>query len=486
MMIAWRGNRAARAKDDAMLSRHDMLRASAGIAAAGLLPVPIGAAPADVALFVQLDKRIEAAMARYHVPGVAVGIFYNRREYVRGYGQTNIQKPSTVDENTLFRIGSVTKTFTGTAIMKLAEQGKVELDAPVRTYLPNLQLAEQSVASRVTVRQLLNHSAGWLGDDYASYGEGDDALAKYVAGMRWLRQLTPLGATLAYNNAAVDLAGRVIEVVTGTSYERAVETLVLRPLGLNHSGFFTERLANYTIAASHGVKNGKAVLDAESWNFPRSLNPTGGLISSARDQLRYARFQLAYSAMQKNPGPGGTLSMEVDGVCVTWWQRRTAEGVPVFQHLGSWGGQNADLLLVPSRNFAMSILTNSANGPMVIADVDRSGWALTAFAGLHNPPSITKALSPDVLSTFEGTYSAWTVPPDGSPKKPEKLTVELRRDGGGLRATGDLELSLAFYKKDYVVTTDALGLSKRSDFVRGPDGRVAWYRDNGRIFKRMG
>ncbi len=87
-----------------------MLRSTAGIVAAGLLPVRIGAAPSDEALFARLDERVEAAMERYHVPGVAVGIFYNGREYVRGYGRTNVEKPSTVDGDTLFRIGSVTKT----------------------------------------------------------------------------------------------------------------------------------------------------------------------------------------------------------------------------------------------------------------------------------------------------------------------------------------------------------------------------------------
>jgi CubicO group peptidase (beta-lactamase class C family) len=462
-----------------------MLRATAGMAAAGFMPARIGAASSADALFRELDERIEAAMARYHVPGVAVGIFYQGQEYVRGYGTTDVEHHTAVDGDTLFRIGSVTKTFTGTAIMKLVEKGKVRLDAPVRLYLPDLQLADESVARRVTVRQLLNHSAGWLGDDYATYGTGDDALGDYAAGMRWLKQLTPLGEILAYNNAAVNLAGRVIEVVTKTSYERAVETLVLQPLGLKHSGFFTERLAGNKIAMSHAVKNGHAVLDAASWTFPRSLDPTGGLISSARDQLRYARFHLGYPAMQRDPGPGGTLSIEVDGVCVTWWQRRTAEGVPVFQHMGSWGGQNSDLLIVPARGFAMSILTNSTSGPMVIADVDRSGWALSRFAGLHNPPAAPKALSSQALSAYEGRYHSWVVPPDGSPKKPERLTVELRADGGGLRATGDLELSLAFYRRDYVVTTDAQRLSKRSDFVRGPDGSIAWYRDNGRIFRRV-
>jgi len=469
-----------------MLSRRDMLRVTAGVAAAGALPLRSAAASSDAALFAELDARIESAMQRYRVPGVAVAVFYRGREYARGYGKTNVDRPVAVDGDTLFRIGSITKTFTGTAMMRLVEQRKVSLDAPVRSYLPGLQLADESVARRVTVRQLLNHSGGWLGDDYASYGSGDDALAKYVAGMRALPQLTRLGQILAYNNAAVDLAGRVIEVVTNAPYERAVELLVLRPLRLSHSGFFTDRLTQYPIAQSHDVKKGKPLVDAASWNFPRSLNPTGGLISSARDQLRYAQFHLDYPAMQKDPGPGGTLSFEVDGVCVTWWQRRTAKGVPVFQHMGSWGGQNADLLLVPARGFAMSILTNSTSGPMVIADIDRSGWALSRFAGLHNPPAATRPLPQNTLAQYEGRYEGWAVPPDGSPQKPEKLAVDLRRNGGGLRAAGDLELSLAFYRNDYVVTTDAQGLSKRSDFVRGADGRVAWYRDNGRIFKRVG
>jgi CubicO group peptidase (beta-lactamase class C family) len=463
-----------------------MLRATAGAAAAKIVPQIGGAATSDDPLFRELDRRIQSAMARYHVPGVAVGIVYRGREYVRGYGITNVEHPATVDADTLFRIGSVTKTFTGTAIMRLVEQGKVRLDEPVRTYLPGLKLAEETVAKRVTVRQLLNHSAGWLGDDYATYGSAGDALAKYVAGMRALPQLVPPGQLLAYNNAAVNLAGRVIEVVTQSSYERAVETLVLQPLGLTRSGFFTERFGKWNLTISHDVKNGKAVADAASWVFPRSLNPTGGLISSARDQLRYARYHLGYPAMQRNPGPGGTLSLEVDGVTVTWWQRRTAEGVPVFVHLGSWGGQNADLLLVPSRGFAMSILTNSTTGPMVIADIDRSGWALERFAGLHNPPAARKALSARELREYEGTYVAWIVPPNGSTQKPDKVTVQLQRDGGGLRATGDLVLSLFFYRPDYVVTVDAAGLSKRSDFIRDRNGRVAWYRDNGRIFKRSG
>ena len=145
-----------------------------------------------------------------------------------------------VDADTLFRIGSTTKTFTATAIMRLVEQGKVDLAAPARTYLPNLALADEAAARSVTVRQLLNHSAGWLGDDYGDFGRGDDALARFLAAMKQLPQLTPPGQVLAYNNAAIVVAGGIIETLTGKPYETALQELVLDPLGLKHSGFFTD------------------------------------------------------------------------------------------------------------------------------------------------------------------------------------------------------------------------------------------------------
>lgn len=451
-------------------------------------------------LFRELDARIEAAMARYQVAGAAVGVYYQGREHLRGFGVTNVDHPLPVDADTLFRIGSTTKTFTATAIMRLAEQGRVELGAPVRKYLPDLRLADDAVARSITLRQLLNHSAGWMGDDYGDFGRGEDALARYVASMRLLPQLTPPGQIFAYNNAAVALAGRVIETVTGKSYETSMQDLVLDPLGLKHSGFFTDALVGENISVSHGVEKDHAVVMAGAWAFPRSINATGGLISSARDQLAYARFHLgdgtakdgtklltpqSLLAMRSKPGPGGTITLEIDGVCVGWWQRRTAEGVPVFQHGGSWGGQNSDFFFVPERGFAMTVLTNSTNGPKLLAELGRSGWALNRFCGLSNPPAMPKALPAARLAEYEGLYKGWVIPPNGPPDKIVEQVSELRAADGKLRATGDLQLSLAFYRDDFVVTTDPDGQINRSDFLRGPDGGVAWLRDGGRLYARQ-
>jgi hypothetical protein len=118
--------------------------------------------------------------------------------------------------------------------------------------------------------------------------------------------------------------------------------------------------------------------------------------------------------MRSNPGPGGTITMEIDGVCVGFWQRRTAEGVPVFQHGGSWGGQNSDFFFVPDRQFAMTVLTNSTGGPKLMAELGRSGWALTKFCGLSNPPAEPKPQPMARLKDYEGHYKGFVNgrPPD--------------------------------------------------------------------------
>jgi CubicO group peptidase (beta-lactamase class C family) len=461
---------------------------------------PVASDKTAEALFRALDERIEAAMKRFRVPGVAVGVYWQGREHLRGFGVTNVDHPLPVDADTLFRIGSTTKTFTGTAMMGLVEQGKVDLAVPARTYLPDFALADEAVAKSVTVRQLLNHSAGWLGDDYADYHRGDDALQRFVADMKRLPQLTPLGQVLGYNNAAICVAGRVIEAVTGKPYETALKELVLDPLGLKHSGFFTDELIGENIAASHDVEKDRPVV-AENWAFPRSLDATGGLISSAREQIAYARFHLSdgkgadgkqalspqsLRTMRSNPGPAGTLTMEVDGVCVTLWQRRTAEGVPVYQHGGSWGGQKSDFFFVPDRQFAMTVLTNAASGSGVLYELGRSGWALGQFCGLSNPPAVPKPQPADRLAQYEGAYKALTIPP-GPFDKILEMAVELKAADGGLRVTGDSDAeSVAFYREDYVLATDRNGQTTRSDFVRGPDGRIAWLRDGGRLWARQG
>ena len=137
-------------------------------------------------------------------------------------------------------------------------------------------------------------------------------------------QIAPLGAYFSYNNGAVCLAGRVIEAVTGQTYEAAVTELVLEPLGLEQTSFFPEEIMTKAFAVGHGAPQddprGEPVVLAP-WALPRSANPAGGLIASVNDMLRYARFHLgdgtadgrrvlraeSLRRMQTPLGPGGSV-----------------------------------------------------------------------------------------------------------------------------------------------------------------------------------
>ncbi|MFI5935501.1 serine hydrolase domain-containing protein [Actinoplanes sp. NPDC051494] len=477
------------------LSRRALLSATAGGAAAAAIwsgPAEAGLPPAVH----DLERKIRVGMQRYGIPGVALGLRYRGVDYVRGFGVTDVTDPVPVDGDTVFRVASTTKTFTGTAVMRLVERGRLDLDRTVRSYLPDFRTADAGASARVTVRQALNHSAGWLGDYFLDTGRDDDALKRYVAGMAGLPQLTAPGSVFAYNNAAISLAGRLVEVVTGMPYERAVRLLVLDPLRLTRSGFFLDEIPGASRAVPHVPGPDGALMPLpELWDMPRGVHPAGGLISSARDQLRWARFHLgdggrlltrrSMRAMQSRPGPGGTLFVELDGAGVTWMLRPTAEGPRVVQHGGDWPGQHSGFLIVPERDFALTVLTNSVGGPALTAELFAGDGALRRFAGVRNLPAVVRGLRPSELAGYEGGYTAEQVGPDGATVA---VTLELVAAGGGLsvRSGGVEGLRLAFYRRDHVLIRQPDGTDThfRGNFVRGSDGTVAWLRYGGRLYRR--
>jgi CubicO group peptidase (beta-lactamase class C family) len=484
------------------VSRRTFLRATTGTVTAAALtaagpPSPVSADAGDA--FRELDARIRAGMERYGIPGVAVGVLHRGREFVRGYGVTDVNHPVPVDGDTVFRVASNTKPFTGTAVMRLVERGELDLDARVRRYLPDFSTADPSVAARVTVRQLLNHTAGWLGEDFEDTGPGDDALARYVAGIARLPQLTPLGEVFSYNNPGLSVAGRVIEAITGTTFERALRNLVIDPLGLEHTRFFAAELTGLGVAAAHGTA---VVPEPAFYDVPRGIHPAGGLASSVRDQLRFARFHLgdgrvpggggrlltrrSLTAMRSHPGPGGTLHVELDGMGVTWMLRPTAEGVRVVQHGGDLPGYHSGFLMVPARGFAITMLTNSESGPALLKEFFAEDWALRRFAGVSNLPAVPRTLPARALAPYTGGYVSAQVGFDGVLVD---IGFELVADGGRLVLTqnGVAGAALAFHRRDHVMFLDETGgpLGYRADFIRGPDGRVAWLRTGGVLYRHV-
>src|SRR5215207_9079356 len=187
--------------------------------------------------FKKIAQKIISEMKRLQVPGVAIGIWHKRKEYSTGFGVTSVEHPLPVTADTLFQTGSISKTFTGTMIMKLVEDGKVNLDAPVKKYVQDFKVQDKAVAEKVTVRHLLTHMGGWVGDYFNDFGNGEDALDRMVNDIARLPQIQPLGTIWSYNNAGFNVASRVIEVVTKKPYEKALQEMVFDPIGLKMSLF---------------------------------------------------------------------------------------------------------------------------------------------------------------------------------------------------------------------------------------------------------
>src|SRR5207249_10430629 len=211
---------------------------------------PHAQAPADVR-FEALASLVPEKMREYRIPGVALGSVDGDSTTLRGFGVTSVDDPLPITDHTVFPIASISKTFAATAMMRLVEQGKVDLRAPVRTYLPDFRVQDDAASRDVTVWHLLTHTPGWEGQ-VAGPERGDDTLRNFVATtMPTLMQVAPPGAAWSYNNAGFSVAGRVIEAITGTSINRAIRDLVFTPLGLSHAGTTAGEFITFPFALGH-------------------------------------------------------------------------------------------------------------------------------------------------------------------------------------------------------------------------------------------
>lgn len=366
--------------------------------------------------FKQVCELVVELMQQFAVPGVAVGILHGEQEHVAGFGVTSIENPLPITAATLFQIGSITKTFTATAIMRLVDMGKLDLNVPVRTYLPNLRLADESVAERVTLRHLLTHTGGWEGEFAGHFGDEADALATAVATFAELPQMTPLGEVFSYSRAGFCLAGRVIEVVAGKSYEAAMKELVFDPLGLNHSYFFATDVIMQRFAVGHAVEDNHAVV-AVPWAVGREVHPAGGIVCNILDLLRYAQFHmgvgcapdgtrlLSEKSLRMMHAPQHRTSRN-EAVGLSWFIE-TVDGVKLIQHGGGTHGQTAFFASAPDQRWAMAVLTNSD-------DADAVGKALMAFAkarylGITHAEPQLLTLTRTQLERYVGCYDTGAV-----------------------------------------------------------------------------
>jgi CubicO group peptidase (beta-lactamase class C family) len=476
----------------------------------GGLPLPSTLAADASPQFRAVAEALTGSMRKHRVPGTALGILADDREEHATFGVASMNTLLPVGPNTLFQIGSLTKTYTATTIWRLIDEGKLALDAPVRTYIPDLRLQDEATAARVTVGDLMDHSAGWYGDEGTYTGEGDDGIARYVAErLPQLPQLFPLGKFFSYNNAAFTLLGHLIEVASGTIYNTAMQNLLLGPLGLTETVLDRREVLQRSYSDGHyaGPINGKDSVAVQSplW-VPRSADPAGGIWSTTRDVMRYARIHLAADT---GGGTGGIVSAQslrqmqnpakpVPGLNMSIgrnWFVQDVGGVRGFMHDGDTVGQHTVFLAIPQRQFAFVLFVNNLfSGPAVELEVLDA--ALASYPGLAElagkigftrsvvapPDAPTVTLSEAEAADYAGRYQdpGLVMTFVGSNGRLEATVEHLdEKNSLGDGAIGPSQpppTSIAFLGKDMAVSQGT-----RVPFVRDDAGRVGWVENGFRL-----
>ncbi len=372
-----------------------------------------------------LRAELPALLEKHGVPGAAAGVLVDGEIVATASGILNLSTRVEADDDSLFQIGSITKLWTASLVMQLVDDGLVDLDEPIRRYLPEFRIGDEAAAAAITTRQLLSHQAGFEGDLFTDTGRGDDCVEKYVATLADTPQLFAPGEMFSYNNAGYIVLGRLVEVLRGTSWEQAVAEHLIQPLGLTHAAAGAEDAIRFRAAIGHLPGPDGALAAAPVWNFARSNGPAGSSLSMrVADLLAFARMHFeggvaadgtrvltpeSVAAMQQPQVAVPPLGLMGDAWGLGWELDETPAG-RMISHDGSTLGQNAFLRTLPDSGIAIALLTNGGNPIALYRDV--FGELLERLVGsdvlkpMPSPDDLDVRVDDARASRFVGTFSA--------------------------------------------------------------------------------
>ena len=183
------------------------------------------------------DDYAKARMKEWNIPGMAVAIVKGDSILLqRTYGYADVSKQVTVNNHTLFALGSCTKLFTTTGLSMLADEHKIDFNEHVKHYIPRLELSDSSLANEITLMDMLSHHTGLERGDYIWYGAGFSR-EEVIARLKYLKGKVPVRSAFIYNNMMYSLAGKIIEMQSGMTYEEFIRLRIFKPLALNNTYF---------------------------------------------------------------------------------------------------------------------------------------------------------------------------------------------------------------------------------------------------------
>ncbi len=368
-----------------------------------------------------LDDRLPDLLAEHQVPAAAVAVVAGDEVVDAAAGVLSSATGVEATTDSLFQIGSITKTWTSSLLLQLVDEDKLDIDAPLRDYLPEFHIRDEAAAAEITVRQLLCHTAGFEGDIFTDTGRGDDCIEKYVATLGDTAQLFPPGEMFSYNNAGFCVLGRLIEVLRDKPFDQCVRDHLITPLGLQFAANGPYEAILYRAAVGHLQPDPEQPpVPAPVWALARSNAPAGSMLTMrAKDLATFAQMH-----MRGGVGPDGTQVISAASVTAmrerqvtlpklgvmgdAWglgWEIFDWDGGPVFGHDGGTIGQGAFLRYVPDQDVAIVLMTNGGDALPVFTEIYTK--LLRELAGVTvpdhpRPPATVQRID---AAKYAGTYS---------------------------------------------------------------------------------
>ena len=368
----------------------------------------------------ELEETLAGWMDRHSTPGLAAAIVVDGEiVLLRGYGRTSVDESAApVTGTTLFRILSTTKMLVGTAVMRLAERGTLELDAPISRYLPWLHLSRAGLEDHISLRHLLSHTSGlctFPGDFTSRDADGLDVWAhEYLPSYP---VLTPPGQVWLYSNAGLSLAAYVAQCVTATPFPHLMQEQLFAPLGMEHTTFDPLVALTYPCAQGHTRRPDGGWMVDHQFVQNTAWDPAGGALSCVQDLAQVALLYLHHGTV----GNQRLLSAETIALMQTpqvkyWtrdeegygltWATFEYKGQALVRHNG--GGVSSFqsiFILAPTQNAGLVVL---ANGGLQSELVHELLDAMLAPPALESPPVVPagfKADWPAYCGTYLGPYT---------------------------------------------------------------------------------
>ncbi len=366
----------------------------------------------------RIEARVAELLAEYGIPSAAIGVLHDGELTELAVGVKNVETRQPATTDAVYQCGSMTKTWTALAFMQLVDEGKVDLDEPVRTYLPGLTVSDAETSAKVTPRHLLYHTNG-IEEAYGDPGEHDDVYERMVENIADAPQVFPLGHTHGYSAAlGYAILARILEVHDSKRWDDVMRERLFDPMGLTSTNSWHEQVDKTRAATGHLIRSleeGPIVTPVDY--LPRAFGPGGNITSTTREVLA-----MAHVLLNEGTAPNGQRIISAEstremmrsrvpvpdpymfgpewalGLIVCDWHGET-----VYATDGSTIGQNARLRLLPDSNTAIAMLTNGGPRESFYRKVFNEIQTDLGTVTIPDLPAPDAALNLD-LSRYEGVY----------------------------------------------------------------------------------